>query len=467
MAKKLYSRAMPPTIRRPPSPPPSAGCRSGRGIPIVVQSMTNTDTADVAGDRAPGRRAGARRQRAGAGHGQQRRGRGGGPRTSSRGWTASGSRCRSSATSTTTATCCSPAIPTAPAPSPSTASIPATSAASGTTRTSAPSSRSRWRNDKPVRIGVNWGSLDQSLLTEMMDANARRADPRDARDVTMEAMVESALRSAALAEAAGHGATTASCSAPRCRECRTWSTSTACSPPAATIRCTSASPRPGSARKGIIASTAGLSILLQEGIGDTIRVSLTPGAGRRPHRGSAGRAAGAPVAGAPELHAAGDQLPRLRPDHQHLLPGDGPADPGLPAGEDAGVAPGAARRRGDEGRGHGLRGERPGRVEARQHRDLAARHRSRSRRRRCTWTGASWSRSRATASSPSSSEILEEYVASRYGAATSPPREVLTAAARYTPPCAAGRQSALEATLRDQPLVAPCRCSSPPAWPPA
>src|ERR687888_832846 len=58
-------------------------------------------------------------------------------------------------------------------------------------------------NDKPVRIGVNWGSLDQALLTEMMDQNARLAEPRDARDVTMEAMVESAIRSAALAEAAG------------------------------------------------------------------------------------------------------------------------------------------------------------------------------------------------------------------------------------------------------------------------
>src|SRR4029079_14669379 len=57
--------------------------------------------------------------------------------------------------------------------------------------------------DKPVRIGVNWGSLDQSLLTEMMDANARRPDPLDARDVTMAAMVESALQSATLAEAVG------------------------------------------------------------------------------------------------------------------------------------------------------------------------------------------------------------------------------------------------------------------------
>ena len=58
-------------------------------------------------------------------------------------------------------------------------------------------------NDKPVRIGVNWGSLDQNLLTEMMDANARRPDPEDARDVTMAAMVESGLQSATLAEAVG------------------------------------------------------------------------------------------------------------------------------------------------------------------------------------------------------------------------------------------------------------------------
>src|SRR5713226_3991823 len=58
-------------------------------------------------------------------------------------------------------------------------------------------------HDKPVRIGVNWGSLDQQLLTEMMDANARLAEPRDARDVTMDAMVASAMRSAALAEETG------------------------------------------------------------------------------------------------------------------------------------------------------------------------------------------------------------------------------------------------------------------------
>ena len=59
------------------------------------------------------------------------------------------------------------------------------------------------KNDKPVRIGVNWGSLDQQLLTRMMDENSRSAEPKDAREVTMDAMVESALRSAQLAEQFG------------------------------------------------------------------------------------------------------------------------------------------------------------------------------------------------------------------------------------------------------------------------
>jgi (E)-4-hydroxy-3-methylbut-2-enyl-diphosphate synthase len=130
-------------------------------------------------------------------------------------------------------------------------------------------------NDKPVRIGVNWGSLDQNLLTEMMDANAARAVPRDARMVVMEAMVESALQSAALAEATGMGHDRIVLSAKvsgvqdlvdvyRMLAAR-------CDYPLH-LGLTEA----GLGAKGIIASTAGLSILLQEGIGDTIRVSLTP-----------------------------------------------------------------------------------------------------------------------------------------------------------------------------------------------
>ncbi len=131
---------------------------------------------------------------------------------------------------------------------------------------------------KPVRIGVNWGSLDQQLLTEMMDANACRADPRDARDVTMEAMVESALRSAALAEAAGmpHDRIVLSAKVSGVQDLVDVyrRLAAACDYPLH-LGLTEA----GLGAKGIIASTAGLSILLQEGIGDTIRVSLTPAPG--------------------------------------------------------------------------------------------------------------------------------------------------------------------------------------------
>jgi (E)-4-hydroxy-3-methylbut-2-enyl-diphosphate synthase len=133
-------------------------------------------------------------------------------------------------------------------------------------------------NAKPVRIGVNWGSLDQSLLTEMMDLNARQENPRDARDVTMEAMVESALRSAALAEAAGmaHDRIVLSAKVSGVQDLVDVYRMLAgrCDYPLH-LGLTEA----GLGAKGIIASTAGLSILLQEGIGDTIRVSLTPAPG--------------------------------------------------------------------------------------------------------------------------------------------------------------------------------------------
>ena len=133
-------------------------------------------------------------------------------------------------------------------------------------------------NDKPVRIGVNWGSLDQNLLTEMMDANARRPDPLDARDVTMAAMVESALQSAALAEAVGlpHDRIVLSAKVSGVQDLVDVYRMLArqCDYPLH-LGLTEA----GLGAKGIIASTAGLSILLQEGIGDTIRVSLTPAPG--------------------------------------------------------------------------------------------------------------------------------------------------------------------------------------------
>jgi (E)-4-hydroxy-3-methylbut-2-enyl-diphosphate synthase len=130
-------------------------------------------------------------------------------------------------------------------------------------------------NAKPVRIGVNWGSLDQDLLTSMMDENAARPDPLDARTVYIEAMLESALRSATLAEETGLGHDRIIISAKvsgvndlvdvyRLLAAR-------CDYPLH-LGLTEA----GLGMKGIVASTAGLSILLSEGIGDTIRVSLTP-----------------------------------------------------------------------------------------------------------------------------------------------------------------------------------------------
>jgi (E)-4-hydroxy-3-methylbut-2-enyl-diphosphate synthase len=131
------------------------------------------------------------------------------------------------------------------------------------------------RHEKPVRIGVNWGSLDQILLTELMDANAALAEPRDARDVTMEAMVESAVRSAALAERTGqpHDRIIISSKVSGVQDLVDVYRLLAarCDYPLH-LGLTEA----GMGMKGIVASTAGLSMLLQEGIGDTIRVSLTP-----------------------------------------------------------------------------------------------------------------------------------------------------------------------------------------------
>src|SRR6476620_8414761 len=130
-------------------------------------------------------------------------------------------------------------------------------------------------NDVPVRIGVNWGSLDQAILTELMAANATAPEPRDARDVMIEAMLQSALRSAELAEETGlrHDRIIISAKVSGVRDLVDVYRLLAarCDYPLH-LGLTEA----GMGDKGIIASTAGLAILLNEGIGDTIRVSLTP-----------------------------------------------------------------------------------------------------------------------------------------------------------------------------------------------
>jgi (E)-4-hydroxy-3-methylbut-2-enyl-diphosphate synthase len=130
-------------------------------------------------------------------------------------------------------------------------------------------------HDKPVRIGVNWGSLDQDLLTTMMNENAVLAEPRDAKDVYIEAMIESALRSAALAEEVGlaHDRILISAKVSTVQDLVTVYRRLAarCDYPLH-LGLTEA----GLGMKGIVASTAALSVLLAEGVGDTIRVSLTP-----------------------------------------------------------------------------------------------------------------------------------------------------------------------------------------------
>jgi len=130
-------------------------------------------------------------------------------------------------------------------------------------------------NDKPVRIGVNWGSLDQDLLTTMMDENAYASEPLNAKEVYIEAMIQSALRSAAIAEEMGlrHDRIIISAKVSGVQDLLEVYRRLAarCDYPLH-LGLTEA----GLGSKGIIASTAALSILLTEGIGDTIRVSLTP-----------------------------------------------------------------------------------------------------------------------------------------------------------------------------------------------
>jgi (E)-4-hydroxy-3-methylbut-2-enyl-diphosphate synthase len=130
-------------------------------------------------------------------------------------------------------------------------------------------------NVKPVRIGVNWGSLDRTLLTSLMDANAKRPQPLDDREVVLEAMRESALRSAALAESFGqpHDRIILSAKVSDVRDLvQVYRALAESADYPLHLGLTEA----GLGAKGIVATTAALSVLLFEGIGDTIRTSLTP-----------------------------------------------------------------------------------------------------------------------------------------------------------------------------------------------
>ena len=131
------------------------------------------------------------------------------------------------------------------------------------------------RFDKAVRIGVNWGSLDAELLARMMDENARRPEPEDAAEVTRKALVASALESAHHAERLGlaHGRIVLSCKVSGVQDLiAVYRDLAKQGDYALHLGLTEA----GMGSKGIVASTAALAVLLQEGIGDTIRISLTP-----------------------------------------------------------------------------------------------------------------------------------------------------------------------------------------------
>ena len=176
------------------------------------------------------------------------------------------------------------------------------------------------RHDRPVRIGVNWGSLDQALLAHLMDLNAASPAPQDSRAVMHEAIVLSGLQSAARAEELGLGRNRIVISA-KCSEVQdliaVYRMLAARSDYALHLGLTEA----GMGSKGIVASTAALSVLLQEGIGDTIRISLDARARRRPHPRSHRRAGNTPEHGLALLRAADHRLPRLRAHDIDGVPG--------------------------------------------------------------------------------------------------------------------------------------------------
>ena len=228
-------------------------------------------------------------------------------------------------------------------------------------------------NAKPVRIGVNWGSLDQQLLTEMMDANAALPEPRDSREVMIEAMIESAIRSARLAEETGlaHDRIILSAKVSGVQDLvEVYTRLAARSDYPLHLGLTEA----GMGTRGIIGSAAALAIMLQRGIGDTIRVSLTPSPGgdrteevqvAQQILQSLGMRSFTPqVSACPGCgRTTSTFFQEMAQRHRRL-----------PARADAGLARGAPRGRGAARCGDGLRGQRPRRVQARRHRDQPAGH---------------------------------------------------------------------------------------------
>ena len=230
------------------------------------------------------------------------------------------------------------------------------------------------RHGKPVRIGANWGSLDQELLTHLMDENARSNHPVDARDVTREAMVQSALMSAERAEEIG---------LPRSKIIISAKVSAVQdligvygelarrSNYALHLGLTEA----GMGSKGIVASSAAMGVLLQQGIGDTIRVSLTPEPnGDRTLEVTVGAGAFADRRAA-HLRTARRRVSGLRPHYFDDVSGACGRHPKLHPRFHAGMEDALSGRGRSQRRGDGLHRQRPGREQARRHRHLASGHR--------------------------------------------------------------------------------------------
>ncbi len=230
------------------------------------------------------------------------------------------------------------------------------------------------KNDKPVRIGANWGSLDQELLTKLMDENTASPNPKDARAVTREAMVQSALLSAARAQELGMPKNKMILSAKVSAVqdlIAVYQELARRSDYAIHLGLTEA----GMGSKGIVASSAALGILLQDGIGDTIRISLTPEPGgdrtlevqvaqellqTMGFRTFVPLVAACPGCG----RTTSTTFQELARSIQDFIR-DG----------NAGLEDQVSGRRGAQRRGDGLHRQRPRRIQACQYRHLAARHR--------------------------------------------------------------------------------------------
>ena len=176
------------------------------------------------------------------------------------------------------------------------------------------------RYEKPVRIGVNWGSLDHELMARMMDDNAKRAQPWDAQAVMRDALVVSAISNARHAEELGlsPNAIILSCKVSHVQDLIAvyQDLSSRCDYPLH-LGLTEA----GMGSKGIVASTAALAVLLQQGIGDTIRISLTPEPGGDRTREVIVGQEILQTHGFAGVYPHGDGVPGLRPNQQHRVSG--------------------------------------------------------------------------------------------------------------------------------------------------